>query len=79
MGQPDTDTEPGQQAIALLAEIHKIPVEHFNTEPRSLRYSYARARYLAHPSRNHGNTALWDRVNEAGAVLGLVLPLKAAR
>ena len=61
------------EAVALLAEIHQIPLKHFNTERHSLLFCYRRARYLAHPSRNDGSTALLNRVNEAGDVLGLTV------
>lgn len=59
-------------AYAVLAGIHGVPVEHFNTDAESLRSSWRRARYLAHPDRHDGDRATWDRVEEAGKVLGLV-------
>lgn len=59
------------EALSVLADIHEIPVEHFNTDPSSLASSWKRARRHAHPDRNNDDRALWDRVEQAGAVLGV--------
>jgi len=58
-------------AIALFAGLSEIPVEHFNTDPASLQYSWRKARRLTHPDHNDGDQAAWDLVEQAAAALGL--------
>lgn len=61
-----------EDAIVLLAQLHNIPPEFFNTDPESLRSSFRRARREAHPDRVGGSRALWDQVERAGKVLGFI-------
>jgi hypothetical protein len=58
-------------AIAVLAGIHGIPVEHLNTDPDVLRSTWRAARRLTHPDRNNGDATRWDQVEQAAQVLGV--------
>lgn len=60
------------QAHALIAELRDVPLEHLNTDPDSIRSSWHRARYHAHPDRLGGDRTTWDKLEEAGKVLGLI-------
>lgn len=47
-----------------------VPGEYLNTD--DLPTIYRRARRESHPDRHHGDQSLWDRVEQAGRVLGLI-------
>jgi hypothetical protein len=59
-------------AIAIFAALVEIPAEHLNTEISSLRSTYRKARRLTHPDKHAGDRTLWDQVEQAAAVLGVL-------
>lgn len=57
------------EAIEILADLHGIPVEHFNTDTAVLRSSWGRARRKSHPDHHAGNRDLWDQLEQVGRTL----------
>jgi hypothetical protein len=55
-----------------LSELPPIPAEHVNTDPDALRSLHRTARRAAHPDRNNGDQTVWDKVEQAASVLGLL-------
>jgi hypothetical protein len=60
------------EAIAILADLHGYPTEYYAAEPTELKSAYKFARALSHPDRHDGDRTLWDQVEQAAAVLGLL-------
>jgi hypothetical protein len=58
-------------AIEVFASHAGLPVEHFNTDPESLRHTFRQARAKVHPDRVGGDRAKWDALEEAATVLGV--------
>lgn len=54
------------------SKLGPIPAEHVNTAPDSLRSLYRAAQRATHPDHNGGSRALWNQVEQAAKVLGLL-------
>lgn len=60
------------EAWAILGSFGDRPISEQRADPSGLRVAFKKARAFAHPDRHDGDRSLWDQVEQAATVLGLL-------
>lgn len=74
VAEPATPVMDVDLAWSTIGSYQDLPIRHFRAThtPDELRRAYRRARAANHPDRHGGDQALWDQVEQAAKVLGVL-------